>query len=300
MAEESTYRDNYWDNCPRWEKVPDKGPEEESHGKLEKGSTYRYRLTVEGSGQVENVKSDFKITIVDSLTFVDYDAERDLFRFTVKEDSYSLDQYDDPIVAQIVEMTNLISGIYDRLDFWVNANGEIERLNNRDEIQEKWEKVREYLTYKHPLSSYEIIMAKEKEMADEAIEIRSLSFIHFIFIYFFQFCKFEDDANFGYTDMDRFGSLVPFNVIVHYTSSQKKGETLRHFEGSLVPDGKMEKALSDAIRERDAKIAYDIRGDFHSDGYILTSANFSLREQLGSSRTMYNNLHLELITEDNE
>lgn len=46
-----------------------------------------------------------------------------------------------------------MSQIYRHLDFRVNEYGDIIRIYNGEEIKKKWEKVKEHLTYKHPLNT---------------------------------------------------------------------------------------------------------------------------------------------------
>ena len=104
--------------------------------------------------------------------------------FRLRELSNKLVKYDDSTVAQIIEATNEISAIYDELDFWVSDHGILRKINNRDHVYSKWEKVREYLTYKYPMSSYEMILAKEKELADETVFMNNIRYMHFMYVLF--------------------------------------------------------------------------------------------------------------------
>jgi hypothetical protein len=265
----------------------------------EEGEIFLYKLTVEGSGKVHTVKSDFKITSLNELRYIEYNKESNYHRFRLKELSYNLDKYEDPIVVQIVEMSNMISEIYQELDFWVDRFGALKKINNREQIRHKWEKVKEYLTYKHPLSSYEIIRAKENEMADPAMEIRNIRFIHFIQMYFMLFGRFEKQGQFEFPDMDRFGSLVPFNVNVNYTSKdEENGKLHRHLQGQLIHNSKVTNALCKAVKDSNAEVVYETKGDYHSEGMIIEEANFSYNEKIGEGYTMYSHLNLKLIPEN--
>jgi len=262
----------------------------------EEGEKFLYKLTVEGSGKVHLIKSDFKITSLNELHYMEQNSENGWYRFRLKELSYNLDKYEDPVVVQIVEMSNMISEIYQELDFWVNEYGLLVKINNREQIRRKWEKVKEYLTYKHPLSSYEIIRAKENEMADSEAEIRNIRFIHFIHMYFMLFGRFEDQASFEIMDMDRFGSLVPFKVNVNYTrKNDEAGKLHRHLQGQMIHDSKVINALCIAVKDSNADVIYEIRGDYHNDGLIIEEANFSYNEKIGENYTMYSHLNLKLV-----
>ena len=262
----------------------------------EEGETFLYKLTVEGSGKVHTMKSDFKITSMNELQYLEYDRENEWYRFRLKELSYNLDNYEDPIVVQIVEMSNMISGIYQELDFWVNRYGLLKQINNREQIRQKWEKTKEYLTYKHPLSSYEIIRAKENEMANPEMEMRNIRFIHFIQMYFMLFGRYEEYGQFEAMDMDRFGSLVPFEMNVSYTRSDKgNGKLHRHLQGQMIRNSKVIDALCKAVKDSNANVAYETKGDYHSDGLIIEEANFSFNEKIGENYTMYSHLNMKLI-----
>jgi|GEM_PF-621936 hypothetical protein len=263
------------------------------------GETYLYKLTVEGTARVQTLKSDFGITSMHELTFVGLDAETGRFRFILKELSYNLDKYEDPVVVQIIEMSNMISEIYQELDFYTDRYGNLKAINNREEIRKRWDKVKEYLTYKHPLSSYEIILTKEKEMAKPELEMNNIRFIHFIHMFFMQFGRYEEIGEFEVNDQDRFGSGVPFRVRMKYkTRKEDDNKIHRHMEGYLLHDPEVIKALSRAVKDPHADVVYKTRADYHGIGNRIEEANFSFEERIGESHHMYSHLNLKLVTED--
>lgn len=261
----------------------------------DKDKNLLYNLTVEGHTKAQTVESDFSIKILNELTFLEHNKNEGLWRFRLKELSYNLDKYNDPVIVQVVEMSNLISGIYQELDFWVNSVGELQKINNRGQIMKRWEKVRETLSYKHPLSSYEVIMAKEREMANKDLELLNIRFIHFIHFYFFQFGRFKPQEHFTVVDMDRFGSGVQFSVAVDGIRKDEENKIHRHFSGNLNCDFKTIKAMSKAVKEDYADVTYKTRADYYSTGMVIENAHFSFDERIGKSYSMYSNLHLELI-----
>ena len=126
-----------------------------------------------------------------------------------------------PLWLRLLRRTNEISAIYDELDFWVSDHGILRKINNREQVYSKWEKVREYLTYKYPMSSYEIILAKEKELANEPLFMNNIRYMHFMYAYFLQFGKYMREERFKHRDIDRFGSCVLLNLLVR--TKQVKG-----------------------------------------------------------------------------
>lgn len=262
--------------------------------KYEKDEVFLYKLTIEGHTKAQVIESNFGMTCMNELTFLEYDKTRSWWRFRLKELSYHLDKYEDPVMVQIIEMSNKISEIYQELDFWVNNWGEMQVVNNRSQIQKRWEKVREYLTYKHPLSSFEIIMAKEHEMANPKVELNNLRFIHFIHLYFFQFGRLDFLEKFAVKDMDRFGSGVAFDISIAGKREDKEGKIHRHFEGRMFDNGEAAKAMRKAVKDDNADVIYKTRADYHNDGLIVEEANFSFIENIGDSYSMYSNLHLTL------
>lgn len=260
----------------------------------DKNEAFLYRLTVEGNTKAQSIESNFGITSMNELTFLEYDPEKGWWRFRLKELSYNVDKYDDPLILQIVEMSNKVSEIYQELDFWVDSFGELKVINNRAQIYGRWEKVREYLSYRHPLTSYEVIMAKEREMANKELELQNIRFIHFIHCYFFQFGRFNLQERFNVIDMDRFGSGVALMVSVNGTRREREGKIHRHFKGDVVYDGDVVRIMGKAIKEDYAEVIYQTRSDYHSDGLIIEEANFSFLENIGKTYSMYSNLHLVL------
>lgn len=264
------------------------------------GEKFLYKLTVEGHTKAQSIESDFGITIMNELTFLEYDCRKNWWRFRFKELSYTLDRYDDSLIIQIVEISNKVGEIYQDLDFWVNSFGELKEINNRSQIYNRWERVREYLSYKHPLSSYEIIMAKEREMANKELEMQNIRFIHFIHCYFFPFGRFGSQEKFEVMDMDRFGSGVAFGVSVNGTTIEKDGKMHRHFKGNMIYNGDIVRIMGSSIREDHAEVIYQTKADYHNDGFIIEEANFSFLENIGKTYSMYSNLHLMLEKDGRE
>ena len=260
------------------------------------GQTFRYKLTVEGNAHVQSVKSDFKIVSIYDLDFIRYDSENNLYQFRLTEVSYTLEKYEDPVVAQIIEMSNMVSEIYKVLEFGVDRYGNMEKIYNREQIDKKWEKTKEYLTYKHPLTSFEIIKTKEKELKNPGLEIMNISFMHFLQVYFKQFGRFRDKENFEIMHMDQFGSGIPFDLGMTFDMEpEKDGLMHRKMYGEMRYNKDVEKNLRKIVKDNSADIMYETRADYYSNGVIIEEVNFSYEEKLGEGYNMYSYLHLELI-----
>lgn len=262
------------------------------------GEVFKYRLTVEGNAHVMSVKSKFKITSMYELVYAGFDDEERLYRFGLTELSYKIDKYDDPVVAQIIEMSNLVSAIYQHLDFGVDKFGGMKKIYNRGEIKEKWEKTKEYLTYRHPLSSYEIIKTKEKELRDAELEMQNISFMHFMQIYFKQFGRFADEQSFEVMHQDQFGTGIPFGLLIRFNKQEphEEGKIHRKMEGKMIYNSGIERELlRSANQPTSGTVEYETHADYYSDGWVPEEVNFSYREKIGEGYDMYNYLHLELI-----
>lgn len=265
------------------------------------GEIFKYRLTVEGYSHVESVKSNFKIISIYELIYVKHEEEDKLYRFSLSELSYKIDKYDDPVVAQIIEMSNYVSSIYQHLDFGVDKYGNMKKIYNRQEINKKWEKTKEYLTYKHPLTSYEIIKTKEKELREPKMEIMNLSFMHFLQVYFKQFGRFAEQQQFDTLHMDQFGTGIPFGLDIVFEKCEPKeeGKIHRKMKGEMIPDSAIERELLKFTKQpASGNVVYDTRADYYSDGWILEEVNFSYEEKIGEGYDMYNYIHLELIKDE--
>ena len=271
--------------------------EEEYFRRYKVGETFVYDLTAEGHSKAMVIDSDFKMTSRHELTFLEVDKEQQWWRFRLRELSNKLVKYDDATVAQIIEATNEISAIYEELDFWVSDHGILRKINNRDQVYSKWEKVREYLTYKYPMSSYEIILAKEKELANEPLFMNNIRYMHFMYAYFLQFGKYMREERFKHRDIDRFGSCIPIELACTYKTSKGvmfDGKTDRHFKGDMIYDGESVSKILKNVDAKGSNMAYQMRANFHNDGEILEEANLSLSETVGKDYSLYTHLHLKL------
>lgn len=252
---------------------------------MEIGKEYRYKTEIIGKTKVHNLDSDYRIHLETSVVYQGKDTEAGLHIFKIEERIYNLEQYQDPLVVQITEMTNKICSIYNILQVGIDKAGEISKIYNREEISEKWKSVKEWLMNAHPIEAYEIIRAKEYELTNEEMEIRSIKFIHFLYQFFYIFGKEPFEYSKSYIrkeDMCRFGSgvVIPVNLSV---SMQNMEEDITEWneDGMMIRDSKMIARLREFSKDSYMHPEYKIKGKYQYDGRLLLRSDFTITEQLG-------------------
>lgn len=264
---------------------------------MEEGKQYFYHTEVIGKARVQDVQSDYKITIKNEVIYKG--IFEGLHRFIVKETSYELDQYENPLVMQITEMTNKICSIYKTLDIGVSSTGTLKKVYNRKEIKEKWADIREWLMNAHPLESYNIIRAKEFELSNEEMEMKNIGFIHFLYQYFFIFGRKGSQASTSYIrrdEMDRFGAGVVIPVTVGLNETIDKGIITRKVDSKMIRDENVIHRLREFSKNKYMHPEYIIKGQYTYEGGLLTGSDLTITEELGEH--YYNHSYLNLKLEE--
>lgn len=252
---------------------------------MEIGKEFHYNTDIIGKTKVHSLDSNYKINIKTTVVYKGKDPNEDYHIFEITETEYNLEQYEDPLIVQITEMTNKICSIYSTLEVGINKKGEIAKIYNGDVIADKWKEVKEWLTNAHPIEAYEIIRAKEYELTNEEMEIRSIKFIHFIYQFFYIFGK-EPIANaksyIKREDMDRFGAgvVIPINLSVAREDT-KDGLSLWNVQGQMIRDEKMIRRLREFSKDKYMHPEYDVKGKYLYDDRILIKSDFTITEKLG-------------------
>lgn len=250
------------------------------------GKEYIYNTDIIGKTKVHSLESNYKINIKNSITYKGKDPNLDHHIFEITETEYNLEMYEDPLIVQVTEMTNKICSIYNTLEVGINKSGEIAKIYNGDTIREKWKGIKEWLTNAHPIEAYEIIRAKEYELTNEEMEIKSIRFIHFLYQFFYIFGKepMEKDVK-SYVkreDMDRFGAgvVIPINLLVTEEGTPENYSQW-HVEGQMIRDDKMIRRLREFAKDNYMHPEYKVKGKYLYDGRILLKSDFTITEQLG-------------------
>ncbi len=263
-----------------------------------KDKIIRYNTDIVGTTRVHNIKSDYKINIKNELLYKG--KEEDLYRFLITEVEYNLEDYEDPVMTQIAEMTNKVCSIYKQIDLGVDQDGKIVRIFNRDEIKEKWQKVKSWLTNAHPLESYEIIRAKEFELSDEELEIKNIRFIHFLHQYFFIFRQSVPEDRTKYikkTEMDRFGSGTVISVNIGLKEKiEDQNFFIRTYEGKMVREDSTIRRLRESVKDKYMHPDYKMTGTYKYQDATLLESDFTITEELGEF--FYNHSYLRLTIEN--
>ncbi|SIT20136.1 hypothetical protein SAMN05421786_108203 [Chryseobacterium ureilyticum] len=268
---------------------------------MEIGKEYMYNTAITGRTKVHSLDSNYKINIKTSVIYKGKDPDEDYHIFEITETDYELEMYEDPLIVQITEMTNKVCSIYNTLELGINKKGEIAKIYNGDMIREKWKGVKEWLTNAHPIEAYEIIRAKEYELTNEEMEIKSIRYIHFIYQFFYIFGKepmLEGSKSYlKREDMDRFGAgvVIPINLSVSERETEQ-GFNEWNAEGKMIRDEKMIRRLREFAKDNFMHPEYQVKGKYLYDDRILLKSDFTITEKLGEFfyYHCYMDTHLEL------
>ena len=264
---------------------------------MEKGKNYKYFTEITGSTKVHSIKSDFTIKIKNEIIYKGVDEENNLHRFLVKEIEYDLSKYEDPIMAQIAEMTNKICSIYQELDIGVNGTGTIKKMYNKNDIRKKWQLIKEWLTNKHPLESYDIIRAKELELSNDDLELKNVGFIHFLQQYFYIFGRQANSTSTSYIrkdEMDRFGAGIVIPITLGFTQKNEDGKLVKRFEGKMTREENVIGRLRNFAKDKFMHPEYTMKGKYTYEDNLLAESDFTITEELGEHYYTHTFLHLKL------
>jgi hypothetical protein len=264
---------------------------------MKPGKSYFYTLSVEGTTHVHSVKSDFKTQSKNELIFKGQEENGDR-RYLLKELNYELRDYEDPVLAQIAELTNKVCSIYEELDFVVNRFGELVKILNRKEIKEKWGKIKDWLIQVHPIESYEVIRAKEFEMSNEKREINNVKYIHFMQHYFFMLGRAlqpEQNGTFRKDEMDRFGAGIVIPIHISYHSElDKEDNYIKQFTGMMIKSNDVIERLQKFTKNDFMTPSYKMTGKYIYDkDKILTNSDFTITEELGEHYHTHSHLNIK-------
>lgn len=253
---------------------------------MEIGKAYLYNTDIIGKTKVHSLDSNYKINIKTSVTYKGKDPNEDYHIFEITENEYNLEMYEDPLIVQIAEMTNKVCSIYSTLEVGVNRKGEIAKIYNGEMIRDKWKEVKDWLTNAHPIEAYEIIRAKEYELTNEEMEIKSIRYIHFLYQFFYIFGKeplAEGSKSYQKReDMDRFGAgvVIPVNISVNEKLNEQQMSEW-NVDGMMIRDDKMIRRLREFAKDSYMHPDYKVKGKYLYDDRILLKSDFTITDQLG-------------------
>lgn len=250
---------------------------------MEKDKIYYYSTEIIGTTKVHNMKSDFTIKIDNEIIYKGFD-DKGLHRFIIRETNYELSKYEDPIMVQIAEMTNRICSIYKELDISISSLGVPKVLNNKNDIRKKWQDVKEWLMNAHPLEAYDIVRAKEFELSNEELELKNLSFIHFVQQFFFIYGRTVQSSTTSYIrkdEMDRFGAGIVIPIALNLSQSYEEGNIIKKFEGKMLREDGVIGRLRNFAKDKFMHPEYKITGKYIYNNNVLHKSSFTITEQLG-------------------
>ncbi len=264
---------------------------------MEKDQSVLYEIEVNGRAKVEDVENDYLIKIETEVTPLKIGSESSIFRFSEKK--YKLERYQDPLVVQVIEVSNLVAKIYETIDVKVDQFGKIIDVMNKQEVWKKWEKVKEDLLNKYPLASYEVIRAKEFELNNPKLEYKNLQFMHILHAYFFLYGRENTTGAFTTTEMDRFGLGVAMPTNISYNTKKEEGFLIKKFGGKVPPTAlEVKNRLKKAAKIADPSLTptYNMSGDYIYKDAILERCEFVLVQTIGDNYFNRNELNIKKQT----
>ncbi len=264
---------------------------------MEKDQSVLYEIEVCGKAKVEDVENDYLIKIETEVTPLEIGREYSIYRFSEKR--YDLERYQDPLIVQVIEVSNLVANIYETIDIKVNQYGRIKDIVNKKEVRQKWEKVKQDLLKKYPLASYEVIRAKEFELSNPKLEYQNLQFMHLLHIYFFLYGRENATGTFTATEMDRFGLGIAMPTQIKYATKKEENTFIKKFEGK-VPSTAIEvkNRLKKSAKVTDPSVlpSYTMVGNYVYKDAILEKGEFVLEQTIGNN--YYNKNELKIKTQN--
>lgn len=264
---------------------------------MKKNLKHLYTTEIRGTTKVHTSKSDYVIKMETEVVFKGNIGNTTNERYIIRELSYELEQYEDPVMVQIVELTNKVASIYKELDVEVNMFGLLVKINNSDEIRKKWQEVKDWLTRTHPLESYEVIRAKEFELKNSEMEKKNVKYIHFLHQFFYVHNRHKKAMNgvgmFSLDEMDRFGAGIVLPVSVRY-KIENMDNTLTSFKNQFntrfIKSEDVVNRLSKFAKQTLYNPKFHIEGDYDYKENTLQKAELTITEELGEN--YYNHSYL--------
>lgn len=247
----------------------------------------KYLLRVKGNVKMLTVMDSFATRGLYSLTYHGQNETRpELQDYVVEEKEVVLTDYFDPNTYQMIEYVNKLATIYNRQHIAVNNQGEIKGLLNMPEIRTKWDDLKKELMHINPISAFEVIRHKDRELNDPHQLIENLESAHFTALFLYAFSDLPAGIN-GKRERlvrDRMGIGFPVPVIQSFISEPTDYGYQVRAEGLLNEHGKIDKSLiSDVTGENILDIKHYTRASFkYSYKSDLIGAEMTVFEQLNN------------------
>ena len=180
-----------------------------------------YELTVKGNVKMVTMRDSFttlnkvRVTQLHSGESKRWNGTRELL---IEDKGSELKEYYDPNTSQIIDFVNKLAKIYERQHLLISAQGKIVKLLNHKEILARWKEVKDELMRVNPISAFEIIKHKERELYDIEAVIENLENSHFLYLFLYAYSvngAYSDEHNFDREERDRMGIgfMIPVSGI---------------------------------------------------------------------------------------
>jgi hypothetical protein len=246
-----------------------------------------YQLVVKGNVKMLTMMDSFATKATYDLVSKGPNAIKpELQEYILEEKEVELTDYFNPNTYQLIEYVNKLAKIYNRQHVCVNDAGIIKGLLNMPEIKNKWDLLKKELMQINPVSAFEIIRNKERELANPTEVIANLSNTHFMSLFLYAFAiEPEESENKKHSFVrDRMG--IGFMLPITQTSSASPAEIGYKVQTEAVLDegGKLDKnQITSITGQMELDVKHYAQGSFQFDqNHSLVSAEMSIFEQLNN------------------
>jgi len=244
-----------------------------------------YRLTVKGNVKMSSMMDSFKTSGSYILRENGYNAVKtDLLEYILVEKNVELLEYFDPNTYQLIEYVNKLAGIYNRQHICVNDQGQIKGLLNMPEIKEKWDVLKREIMQVNPISSFEIIKNKDRELNDPVEVIGNLSNTHFmaLFLHTYGMGPGHNELKRIRSLPDRMGIGFMMPIIQQVKIKVEADGYIAYSESNNDQIGWIGKqAITKATGQEELDIKHHSHGNFqYNTNGVLLSAELAIFEQL--------------------
>ena len=148
-----------------------------------------YKLTVKGNMKMTTAQDSFTIVSEYKLMeIIDENKPRSNGKeYILDELKVELAEYFNPVTMQIMDYVNKLAKIYERQHLVISDDRKIVEILNIQEIRQKWEVLKKELMLINPISAFEVVRGKDKEMHDLDLIKENLSNTHFMYLFLYAY-----------------------------------------------------------------------------------------------------------------
>ena len=187
---------------------------------------------------------------------------------------------------QIMEYVNRLARIYDRQHVVVEKR-EIRELRNIEEIRQKWEVLKKELMLINPVSAFEVVRGKDREMRDLGMIRENLANTHFmhVFLYMHGYNLTTTEKYRTYREeRDRMGIGFHLPVMIDFSATTTDGMQEIQAKAVIDENKKIDKRyISKVTEQHDLTLSHLTKGTYKKDAAgHLREATVDVYEQISN------------------